>query len=195
MPSNCSRRAALGAAGSGLLAALAGCRSGLGRTVTLEPSDRQTRRDGPGTGETVFYRHEDEEVARVRLAQVRAQERPTSEFPIEVAVEHGRETTIDSLRFDLRAPVDEGDAPAGVYLLARRPRITVETIGDGWVRVDVTEIEAVGRGDVTFPARVSPIDPVTTLETRGEVTVSTTDSSPDRTYRLEPRMELSLVTR
>lgn len=44
----------------------------------------------------------------------------------------------------------------------------------------------VGRRDVTLPATVSPTGPVTTIKTRGDVTVSKIDASPDWSYRLEP---------
>jgi hypothetical protein len=182
----------LGAIGTGLLSGVAGCNAISGRTVTLEPVERVPT-TGVTAGEALIYRAQETDIATVRLDQVRTREKPTGDFPIDVALEHPRATTIESLRFDIRA-TPRGGTPAAVYLRAGQLEVTLDRIGNGWVRVTVPELGTAGQGDMSFPAVVAPIDPVNTVELRGQMTVTRAEAPSNRTYRIEPRIEIDCTT-
>jgi hypothetical protein len=183
---------------SGALAAgagLAGC-GRLGGTETLEPAERDTE-EGDEAEAALVYRDDGDQVVVVGFEQRRAQDRPTDSSPFRLSVPHGDDTTVERFRFDLLGPTSPVDVPAEVYLLAPPndswPGLTVSKVDGDWTRIDYGDPGEIGEGTITVEGIVDPVDPITELRLRGEVELSTSGPG-SRRYRIEPEIDLPLVT-
>ena len=91
----------------------AGCSLAPGRTVTLQAETEQ--QDGGRQNETyLVYRHDGEEVRVVGFNQGSFPASLDEEFGLGLFIEYDEATTLESFRFDLRAPPT--GVPADIYL-------------------------------------------------------------------------------
>jgi hypothetical protein len=170
--------------------ALAGC-GGVG-TVTLDSPEKQADDDGDSTA--LVYRHDGDYVADFGVAQRRPQDSPGAAVPLRVGVPHSDDTTIESLRVDVRSPADS--AAPNVYLYAPQGTLwsglSLGRAEGGWTRIDFPDPGELGEGTITLELLVDPVDPVERLLVRGLVSLSAS-ALPGRTYRIEPQLEFPLA--
>jgi hypothetical protein len=174
---------ATGVAAAGLTTA--GCSGILGETITL--TDPETGTQDDGAEKYLSYHHGGDRIVTLGFDQREVQESPTDRFGFRISVPHSDETTIESFRFDLRAPHFSPDPPADVYLGAPGgglwPEITFEEVEDFWTRIALADASAVGEGTLTVHTIVDPVStPVDELGIRAELTLS---GSGSRTYEVE----------
>lgn len=189
------RRAFLAAGATGLSVVTAGCSGVLGRTVDL--TDPEIGTQDEGREKYLAYRHEDRRVVTLGFDQRTGQASPTDRFGFRISVPHSDATTIESFRFDLRAPITSIDPPAAIYLRAPTgglwPDITYEQVENRWTRIALDDTGALGEGTLTLETIVVPgTVPADTVGIRADMELSDS-GAPGRTYRLDARTEFRPV--
>jgi len=195
------RRRFLAAGLAGLGAATAGCSGVLGETVTL--ADPETGTNDEGAEKYFTYRHDGERQAVLGVDQQSPQASPTDGFPLRLSVSHrdglGADdpgTTIERLRFELRAPPTSVGPPAEVYLATPGgsiwPELTFRTTDDSWtvIAADGLGGDGPGQGTLTLATRIEPVGtPVDELALRADLTLS----GRGRTYEIDERVRFEPV--
>lgn len=160
-----NRRRFLAAAGLGAAATAAGCSTVGGRT---ELGVDEERLDDEGSEKHLYFRDGETRVGVVSLDQMTAQTEPTDSFRFRLHVQHGsgaggseRESVVERVRFDLRAPPASVNPPAEIYLQAPSgglwPDFTFEEVEDLWTRIEAEDTRDVGVGTMTLSLIVDPL--------------------------------------
>jgi len=119
----------------------AGCSLAPGRTITLQAETEQ-RDDGRQNETYLVYQHDGEEVRVVGFNQGAFPASLDEEFGLGLFIEYDAATTLESVRFDLRAP-PTGE-PADIYLGSpggeEWPYLTYGRVdGDGSTRIALAD--------------------------------------------------------
>lgn len=190
------RRAFLAAGVTGVGVVTAGC-SGLGGTTNLVNPDVETQ-DG-GREKYLTYRRGDKRLVTVGFDQRTVPATATDQFGFRISVPHSRNTTIESFRFDLRAPRSSIDPPANVYLESPSgglwPDITFREVENRWTRIALEDTGELGEGTMTFELIIAPNSaPATEIGIRTELELSSSGSLLNRRYRVDTSTEFEPVT-
>lgn len=135
-----NRRRFLAAAAIPTGIATAGCAADTGRTVELEADTEQ--QDGGNQNETyLVYRHDGEEIRVVGFSQGSFLASLDDRFGFGMFIEYDESATVESFRFDLRAP-PTGE-PADIYLASPAgetwPYLTYGQVADSSTRIALSE--------------------------------------------------------
>lgn len=185
---------AAGATGVGFLAA--GCSGVLGETVDLaDPT--VGRRDG-GSEKHLTYRHRGERVLTVGFDQRTVPESATGRFGLRISVPHSDDTSIESFRFDLRAPRSSVEPPADIFLESPGgglwPDLTFEEVENRWTRIALEDTGELGEGTISLETIVDPLSaPAEEVGVRVELELSAAGPPPGRTYRVDTATEFEPV--
>ena len=161
------RRAFLATGTVGLTVGTAGCSRLLGGTTTLgRPEERL---DDDGREKHLVFREGGDRIAVISLDQRTHPESSTDSFGLRLYVAHGYggdeadgpATTVDSFRFDLRAPPASVKPPARVFLASPEggpwPDLTFETVEDNWTRIALEDVGELGEGTIGLTTIVDPL--------------------------------------
>ncbi|MFQ3475971.1 hypothetical protein HKK80_06885 [Halonotius sp. F2-221B] len=125
----------------------AGCSFAPGRTVTLQAETE--RQDAGRQNETyLVYRHDGEEVRVVGFNQGSFPPSLDEEFGLGLFIEYDEATTLESFRFDLRAP-PTGE-PADIYLAS--------PAGDAWPYLTYGRVDGDGSTRIALADAVDSVD-------------------------------------
>lgn len=118
----------------------AGCSTDASQTVELEAETEQ--QDGDKQNETyLVYQHDGEEIRVVGFNQGAFPQSLDEEFGVGIFIEYDESTTVDSFRFDLRAPPT--GVPADIYLASPAgetwPYLTYGQVDTGSTRIALSE--------------------------------------------------------
>ena len=120
--------------------ATAGCSADAGRTIELE-AETERQDDGRQNETYLVYRHDGEEVRVVGFNQGAFPQSLDEEFGVGVFIEYDESTTLESFRFDLRAPPT--GVPADIYLASPAgeawPYLTYGQVDTGSTRIALSE--------------------------------------------------------
>ncbi|MFB6361017.1 MAG: hypothetical protein ABEH59_06805 [Halobacteriales archaeon] len=191
------RRRYLATGTAGVAAALAGCSWVLGGEVSL--TNPETELQDGGREKYLVYSHADERIVTVGFSQRTVPASMTDRFGFRISVPHSDETSIESFRFDLRAPQSSVDPPADIYLESPAgglwPDITYREVEDRWTRIALADTRELGEGTMTLETIVDPHSvPAAEVGLRVDLTLSTSESPPNRTYRVTTSTTFEPIT-
>jgi len=153
----------------------AGCSLAPGRTVTLQ-AETERQDEGRQNHTYLVYRHDGEEVRVVGFNQGSFPASLDEEFGLGLFIEYDEATTLESFRFDLRAP-PTGE-PADIYLATPG--------GDAWPYLTYGRIGGDGSTRIALADAVDSVDETMFLTTRIDP-----NSAPAERIAIDLEMELS----
>ena len=161
----------------------AGCSTNTGRTVELEAETE--RQDGGSQNESyLVYRHDGEEIRVVGFNQGSFPASLDDRFGFGIFIEYDESTTLESFRFDLRAP-PTGE-PSDIYLAMPAggtwPNLTYGRVDDGSTRIALSDAPEVTDETVFINTIVDPnTDPAERIGVDLEIELTVPEGST--TYR------------
>lgn len=181
---------------TGLGIGIAGCSGLLGGTINL--TDPETGLQDGGREKYHTYRHDDERIVTIGFDQRNVPASLTDQFGFRISVSHSDETKIESFQFDLRVPQSSIDPPADIYLESPSgglwPDITYREVEDQWTRIALADTGELGDGTMILEAIVNPTSvPAEEVGIRAEMELSTSESPPNRSYRVDTTTEFEPI--
>ncbi|MEA1931343.1 hypothetical protein [Halohasta litorea] len=174
----------------------AGCAANTGRTVELE-AETERQDDGQQNETYLVYRHDSEEVRVVGFNQGSFPQSLDDRFGFGMFIEYDESTTLESFRFDLRAP-PTGE-PADIYLASPTgavwPNLTYGRVdGEGSARIALSDAPDVTDETVFINTFVDPnTAPVEQIAIDLELELTAPDGPA--TYRAETTTTFEPETR
>ena len=174
----------------------AGCSTNTGRTVELEAETE--RQDGGSQNETyLVYRHDGEEIRVVGFNQGSFPASLDDRFGFGIFIEYDESTTLESFRFDLRAP--PAGEPADIYLASPTGEVWPNLMygrvdGEGSTRIALSDAPEVTDETVFINTIIDPkAAPVERIDIDLELELAASDAST--TYRAETTTTFEPETR